>query len=389
MGEGIVRMQEIYLDNHSATRPSDEILNQMRSFEASYWACSSAPYYLGQLSHLPVVTAVKKLYELVGANEADQFFFRASLAESIDEIFLSTYFTHVKETGRSHFYSTDLQQAPIMFSLKKMEKLGCSAKSIAVNRFGQLTKQALEEALRPKAAMVSLSLACGLTGVLQPVHEIAEVCKQRQVLLHIDATHAIGKYFFRFEDLPIDFMTFDAAAFHGPKGCAGTFVKALSPFSSQLPKIGTEPSAHICILAEAFELAAEQFDKVCTETARLRDRLESNIEGVLQDAIAPFKEAERLPTTSVLCFPGVASEALLYMISSKGVYATMGGGSFQKLSAILQPCLNNKDLSLGALSFTLSHQTTEQEIDKASQIIIEAYKQLRAISGPTWKGGVV
>lgn len=381
-------MREIYLDNHSATRPSEELLDQMRSMLSTYWASSTSPYAEGQIGYLPLVASLRKLYELMGACDADHFYFSSSAAEAVDQVFLSTYISHAKQTGRTHFYAAGVEEAPIMLAAQKMEKMGCTAKTLAVNSFGQITKQILEENLRPRAAMLSISWASGLTGVIHPLHDIIEICKQKDVLLHVDASSMIGKSFFRFEDLQVDFMTFDASVFHGPRGCAGSFVKAFSPFCPHIAKQPSEPIAQICTLAEAMELAAEQFDRVCTETARLRDRLEANISAALPNVFMPFKEAERLPTTSVICFPGVVNEALLYHISSKGVLATMGGGSFQKLSHILELCGVDRLLSLGSLSFTLSYQTTQQEIDEASEIIISAYKSLQAMGGYLSQGGV-
>jgi cysteine desulfurase len=389
MGEKVKVIDEIYLDNHSATRPSEELLDQLRTFQASYWASSSAPHAEGQMGHLPLVTALQKLYQLIGAHESDPFYYSFSSNEAIDQVYLSTYISHVKETGRTHFYATDLEESAILHSLKKMEKLGCSSKLLPVNHFGQLTKELLEEHLRPKAALLSLSWGCGLTGVIHPIEDIAEVCRKKNVLLHVEASNVIGKNYFRFEDMPIDFLTFDASYFHGPRGCAGVFVKALSPFIPQTMKQSSEPIAQIAILAEAFERAAENFDEMCTETARLRDRLESNIKEALTDVFFPFADAARLPNTSVICFPGVVSEALLYMLSSRGVYATMGGGSFQKLSHILQLCKIDKMHSMGALSFSLSYQTTEQQVDRASQIIVDGYKTLVAASKHLYLGASV
>jgi len=374
-------MEDIYLDNHSATRPHTSVVDQMASFQKEYFAATLSPHRLGQQCHLPLVTSVSKLYDLLGASDNDAFYFSSSGAEAIAEVYISTYMSHVKETGRTHFMATDLEEAPFLLSMKRMEKFGCSAKTLPVNSFGQLSKDLLEESLRQRSALLSLSWANGLTGVIHPLEDIAEICRKKEVLLHVDVSTMIGKHFFRFQDLSADFLTFDGALFHAPRGSAGTFVKAGAPFSPIALGASSEPTASLLALAESLEIATHNFDHVCTETARLRDRLENNIQRALPEVKIPFALAERLPNTSVLCFPGVVNEALLYLLSSKGVYATMGGGQFQKLSHILTLCKIEKALAMGSLSFSLSFETTEEQVDKASEIIIECYKKLRGFSG--------
>lgn len=380
-------MEEIYLDNHSASRPSASIVEQMASFLKGYWASSSSPHRLGQECHLPLATLLAKIYDLVGAAENDAFYFNSSSAEAIAEVFISVYLTHVKETGRTHFVATDLEEAPCLLSLKRMEKFGCSAKTLPVNGFGQLTKEVLEEGLRPRSALLSLSWANGLTGVIHPLEDLAEVCKRKEVLLHVDASTILGKHFFRFQDLQVDFLTFEGSLLHAPRGCAGTFVKSGIDFNPLAQGNASQPIATLLALAEGLDLSMQNFDHVCTETARLRDRFEHQIKQALPEVFIPFAEAERLSNTSVICFTGVVNEALLYLLNQKGVYASMGGGQFQKLSHILGLCKVEKSRALGGLSFSLSYETTEEQVDKASEIIVESYKKLLAYCGPIMSGG--
>jgi cysteine desulfurase len=374
-------MEEIYLDNHSATRPHSCVVDQMASFLKNYWAASSSPHRLGEQSQLPLVTSINKLYDLIGVGDSDLFYFSSSGPEAIAQVFFSTYLSHVKETGRTHFVATDLEEAPILLCMKRMEKFGCSAKTLPVNSFGQITKEILEEGLRARSALLSFSWANGLTGVIHPLGDLAEVCKKKEVLLHVDASNMIGKHYFRFQDLGVDIMTFDGTLLHAPRGSAGTFVKAGSPFSPFALGASTEPVAALLAIAESVEISMHNFDHVCTETARLRDKLEKNIARALPEVLFPFSEAERLPNTTVMCFPGVVNEALLYLLNNKGVFASMGGGQFQKLSHLLQLCKIEKALSFGALSFSLSFETTESQVNKASEIIIDCYRNLKSHSG--------
>jgi cysteine desulfurase len=369
-------MEEIYLDNHTATRPCSSCVDQMSLCMKDYWASTSSPHRLGQRSHFPISTSLIKIYELLGAKDTDTFFCTSSGAMAVSEVFLSTYLSYVKETGRTLFLSTDLEEAPFLHSLKRMEKFRCSGKTLKVNHFGQLTGDLFAEQLRPRSALLSISWANGLTGVIHPLQDLASICKEKGVLLHVDVSSCIGKQFFKFEDLAADFMTFDGSIIHAPQGHAAVFVKSGENFSNLSQGLSSESTSSVIILAEALDNASQQIDHVCTEVARLRDRLESNLQKALPLATFPFKEADRLPNVSVVCFPGVMNEALLYLLNAKGVCATIGGGKYQKLSHILKLCQIDPILALGAVSFSLSYETTQDQIDKASNIIIDAYQQL-------------
>jgi cysteine desulfurase len=228
--------------------------------------------------------------------------------------------------------------------------------------------------------MLSISWANSLTGVIHPIDDIVEVCKSKQVLLHVDCSSILAKSYFRFEDCGIDFLTLDGSLFHDPLCSGAVLAKWSLPFTSFNPCAGYESLPHLVSLAESLEVAAENFDHICTETARLRDRLEKNLQSAIPDVYVPFSEVNRVPNVSVVCFPRVFNESLLYLLNSSGVYASIGGGRYQKLSHLLHLCQFERSISQCAVSFSLSFETTQEQIDKASAIIIDCYRKLEKCS---------
>jgi cysteine desulfurase len=262
-----------------------------------------------------------------------------------------------------------------------LQKLDCAVKLLPVDACGRIRKEVLEEAIKPRAALVSLSWASSLTGVIQPIEDLARICRAKGVKLHVDASAVIGKLFFRFKDAEIDYLTFDGDRFHAPKGSGGLFCRKECPLQ---PLVMGSPNMNVAALVAlgyAIEEAQQRFDALCTETARLRDQFETAILQVFPDARVFFQEIERLPTTSVIAFPGVAAEALLYALNRQGIYATIGGGNSQKLEHVLNACGVDVGLSGSAVSFALSHETREEEIDRAVAIIGKTALHLRAITG--------
>lgn len=370
----------VYLDNHTITRPCSAAIEQMFPFYKEYWGTVSAPHRMGQ-EIIPLLNhRIKSIYHYLGAESEDQFILTSSGAEGINHVFQSTYFEFVRETGRNHFLTTALEEAPIGMSINRLEKLGCSGKTLPVNSYGQLTGDILEEAIKPRSGLLSLSWANGLTGVIHPIHDLAAVCKKKEVRFHVDASYAIGKLHFQFHDLGVDFLSFDGSLLHAPKGTGGLFIKQGISFSPLIVgDAGINAPALVALEASLSHIDGH-FDHFNTEIVRLRDRLEKGVREGFPDAVVFFDQADRLPNCSAIGFPGIASESLLFALHRQGIYASMGGGHCQKLSHILTACGVDSLLAGTALSFALSYDTTEEDIDHAVQKIVESAKKLRSLS---------
>jgi cysteine desulfurase len=373
-------MSRVYLDHHTATRPLASSVEAMVAFFRDHWGSTTAPHQMGQELFPILCRSSEMILELLGAKEEDRFYFFSSSAEAISHVYQSHYFDHVRHTGKNHVVVTNIEEAPVLMSLKRLEELGCSGKIVSVGAQGQLTKEALEESLRPRTSLVSITWANGLTGVVHPIADIAEVCRAKEVRLHVDASYVIGKTHFRFEDLDIDFLTFEGSLLHAPKGTAGLIVKEKTVFSHPLLSMMGIPVGSVAAIASALDEVGQMFDHLCLETARLRDKLEKGIQEGFPDAVVLFQKAERLPNCSAIAFPGIASDALLFLLNRKGVYASLGGGHCQKLSHVLVACGIDEALAQCALSFSLSFETKEEEIDYAIKTIVECAHQLQTLS---------
>ena len=368
----------VYLDNHTATRPFKEAIDKMLSCYRTQWGSLAAPHQMGQDLYEEVTLSLKKIYASLGALETDSFVLTSGSAENSSQIFFSHYLESVRETGKNHFLISALEEAPSILALNRLETLGCFGKMLPVNSSGHLEVETLKQAIGPKTSLVSLSWANGLTGVIQPLNDLMTACQEKGVSLHVDVSSVLGKLFFRFQDLTCDFITFDGEKINAPKGVGGIFIKdniSFAPLISHAPHHNTPA---LCGLKVAIEKIEEQFDLIGIETARLRDKLEKTLQEALPDMVIFFKDVERLPHVTALGFPGAHHEALLFLLNRKGVYASMGGGFSQKLSHLLKACGIKEPLASCALSFSLSHETTEADIDYASEVIISSVKKLQA-----------
>lgn len=380
--------QFIYLDNSACAKPSAQSISSMLPFLTDYWGAPISPHLKGQELFPYMAEFYKTIYGLLNASEHDQFVLTSSGAEAVNHVISSVYKDISQPTGKNQFLTSEIDEAPAIMACGQLEKMGAVSKSIKVNKEGMVTAQTLADALSPRTALVSLSWANGLTGVIQPVAEIAALCQQRGIRLHLDATHVLGKLLFDMDEIKADFISFNGEQLHAPKGAGGLLIKhgiRCSPFIFGGADQGGLRAGHLNVpalagLACAAREAVDSLDLLCTETARLRSKLEAGIKQRYPQALVCFKDQERLPHCTTLLFPGIANEALLFMLNRKKVCANIGGGNFQQLALMLAASGMEENLAHSAISFSLSRYTTEEEIDRAIEIVGESAQALAAIS---------
>lgn len=380
--------QGIYLDNNTTGRPSEQAIAKMLPFLTERWGVPSAPHQMGQQLFPAIEEALKGIYALLGAKESDEVIFTSSSAEGVNQVVLSTYFDVTVHTGKNQFITSVIDEAPSIMAIGRLEQLSCIGKMAPADKNGQVSAEAIAEAMTPRTALVSIAWANGLTGVINPIEEIAKICKERGVLLHLDASHVLGKVFCDWEEIPAQFLTFNGDSFHAPSGTGGLFIRGdtkclpliLGGIEQGGHRAGAYSVAGLVALGQAAKEAIDARDFICTEVARLRGKLEEGIVARIPEAMVFFQDQERLPNCTAIAFPGVANEALLYLLNRKGVYASIGGGTYQQIGLVLAASGVDPVLAHTALSFSLSRETTEDEIDRAIEIIADCVQHLSKIS---------
>ena len=188
-------VQGIYLDNNTTTHPSEQAVAKMLPFLTERWGVPSAPHLKGQQLLPAIEDALKGIYALIGATENDDVIFTSSSAEGINQIILSTYFDVTVHTGKNQFITSVIDEAPAIMAIGRLEHLSCIGKMAPADKHGKVTAEAIAEAMTPRTALVSIAWANGLTGVINPIEEIAKVCKERGVLCISMLHMCLEKYF--------------------------------------------------------------------------------------------------------------------------------------------------------------------------------------------------
>lgn len=379
--------ERIFLDSISATKPAAAALRCMFPYLEDYYGQILSPHQMGQELTFEVEKSLRSIFSGFSAHEDDRFVFTSSGVEAINQVIYTIYKEVVRTTGKNQFVMTQCANAAQVLSVSKLEDEGCSLHFAKTQKNGIVSVDQIVDAISPRTALISLSIASPLTGVIQPISEIQKLCELRKILLHVDVTHAIGKIPLDFHEMGIDYMTFHGEQFHAPKGIGGLFVKKGAPLVPLISGEGEDDFfrggpfnvALLVACKQAVQEAEENRNLYCTEVARLRDLLETEVQRGYPEALIPFQE-DRLPHISCICFPGIQNEFFLYNLNKKGVFASMGGGAFQAIDRVLNSASVDPKISKTALAFSLSKDTTEQEIQRASQIIVENAKRLRKLS---------
>lgn len=354
----------------------------------THWGAPLTPHLKGQELYPAMKELYKLLYHALGASLQDHLVLTSSGTEAINHVIHAVYRDVTLQTGKNHFLTAQTDEAPAMMALSRLEPLGCLINTIGVTPNGQVTAQAVADALSPRTALVSLSWGNGLTGTIHPVAEIATLCRQRGVRLHLDATHVIGKLAYDLHTLSPDYLTLDGEPLHAPRGSGLLYVRSGLTCTPLLSgghdqggmRAGSLNLAALAGLATALRETVEQRDLVCTEVARLRTQLERGICKRLPHTQVCFSQVDRLPHCTTLLFPGLCNEALLFALNRRGLCASIGGGNFQQLALLLNAAGLEDTLAHSAVSFSLSRETTDEEIDRAIEHVVTAGQALRRLS---------
>ncbi len=391
----------VYLDNNATTRPAPEVVEAMVSALTAAWHNPSSVHRAGQEARARVELARQAVAALIGA-KPKEITFTSGGTEAIDLAVRGS----ILATGRRVLVTSPVEHAAIRDLAESLkEREGVEVRWAAVDGRGVVSLDSLRKVVDASVGVVSIQWANNETGVVQPVEEIGKLCRERGVVFHCDGTQWVGKMEAGTGDAGTrgrgdaergtlsawcDLLTFSAHKFHGPKGVGVLWarqgvrlVPRLSGVQEKGRRGGTENVPGIVGAGVAARLAAAwlrdpgERDRL----ARLRDRLEELVVRGAPDARVNSVGGERLWNTTNIGFPRLEAEALLLMLSERGVCASAGAacssGSLDP-SPVLLAMGVPPEVAHGSLRFSLSRETTEAEIEEAAGIVVECVTRLGA-----------
>jgi len=376
-----------YFDNNATTQVAPEVIDAMLPFLREDWGNPSSAYSFGHELGRHLDRARKQVAELIGA-EPRELVFTSCGTESINTAIHSALLTR---PDRKHLITTAVEHSATLKFCAFLEKQGYAITILPVNRDGALDLHELEHAIRPETALVSVMWANNETGVLFPIREIAELCKNNGVLCHTDAVQAAGKLKVSVKELGVDFLSLSGHKLHAPKGVGLLYVKRHTKFQPYLlgggqergRRGGTENVAGIIAFGRAAELAASKLDTYATSVRQLRDKLEAGILERIPGTTRNGAAEPRLPNTSDLSFQGVEAEGVLMLLDQADICASSGSacttGSLDP-SHVLTAMGCSATRARASVRFSLGRFNTSAEVDYLLDRLPGIIEKLRANS---------
>ena len=382
-------MKRIYLDNNATTMVSPAAAREMEKFNTTHYGNPSSLHGFGLDTRPELRKALDRIYRLIGAPDGDDVLITSGATEANNHVLKSVFFA--KPAGKDHYITTNIEHPTVYKTFQYLEKMGARVTYLPCDKNGLISAEQVKAALTDQTALVSIMLANNEIGTILPLKEIAAECRRVSALVHTDATQAIGKIPVNVQDLDVDYLSFSAHKFHGPKGIGGLYVRRgrrLEPLfhgGEQMANLraGTLNVPGIIGMGVAAQEALDGLDYEAAEVKRLRDKLENFILQNIPDVFLNGDKQKRIPNTLNVAFKDCEGEALLWDLNEHGIAASTGSACASEeleSSRILRALGIDKALSHMAVRFSLSHFTTEKEIDYVLSVLPAIIKRLREIS---------
>ena len=380
-------MKENYLDNNATTKVDEAVFEEMRPYYCELYGNPSSMHFFGGQVQKKVDEARNRVAALLGA-EPSEIIFTACGTESDNSAIRSALEAF---PDRRHVITTRVEHPAVLTLCRSLTKKGYRVTELGVDGAGRLDLEELKRALDDDTAIVSVMWANNETGVLFPIEEIAALVKERGALFHTDAVQAVGKIPINMAASGVDMLSLSGHKLHAPKGIGILYLRKGTPFRPFLVgghqersrRAGTENTAAIIALGKACQLAGEWLEDENSRVLAMRDRLERELLTIIPYARINGGGAERLPNTLSIAFEFVEGEAILLLLSEKGICASSGSactsGSLEP-SHVLRAMGVPFTCAHGSIRFSLSRFTTDEEIDVVIRELPPIILRLRQIS---------
>ncbi len=371
----------IYLDYNATTPLFPEVVEAMLPYLREHFGNPSSGHALGRRAKEGVERARAQVAAAVGARP-EEIVFTSGGTEANN---LAIRGVTEAWQGSYHLVTSVIEHPATAKPAAFLEARGVKVSRVGVDEQGVVRLADVEAALAEGAHLVSIMHANNETGVLQPIGKIAEMAKKKGILLHTDAAQSLGKVALSVDALGVDLLSIAGHKLYAPKGVGALYVRhgtPLAPFAlgaghERGLRPGTENVASIVGLGLAAEMVSDKLAQASQHMGRLRDRLEGKLKEAVPGLVVHGEGAARLCNTAHVRFPGVSGSALL--AGAPEVLASTGSacheGHETASGVVLAMGVSPTD-ALGSVRLTLGRTTGEDEVDRAAEALIQAFRDL-------------
>ena len=387
-------MRRVYLDNNATTRVDPLVLEAVMPHFLEDFGNASSIHEYGQKARASIEEARRHVARLIEA-EPKEVVFTSGGTESDNTAIRGVCGFH--RSRGNHIVTTTVEHPAILRSCEQLESEGFRVTYVPVDRDGLIQMEQLREAVDDQTILISVMHANNEIGTIQPVEEISQIAREREVVFHTDAVQSVGKIPLEVGRLGVGLLSLSGHKLHAPKGVGALYVRQGVSMDALLHggshernrRGGTENVPGVVGLGKACELGQLGLDDFDLRVRKLRDKLETGIIEAVPDTIVNGSVNSRMPHVSNISFQGIEGEALLISLDLQGIAVSTGAacasGSLEP-SHVLRAMKISSSRVDSAIRFSLSRMNSDEDIDYALKVVPKTVERMRELS-PLYREG--
>jgi len=381
----------IYLD-YAATTPVDErVLAAMQPYHSAAFGNPSPIHRFGQQAEAAIDAARETVASALGC-QPDEIYFTSGGSESDNLAVRGAALAARERTGANRVVTSRAEHPAVSKTTQQLaDHFGFETAWLPVDADGTAGVHAVEDAITPGTAVVSVMYANNEIGTVNPIHEIADLCRRRGVVFHTDAVQAAAYLPVDVRILGVDLLSIGGHKFYGPKGVGALYVRKGTPLipvqtggsQERGLRAGTHSVAQIVGFAKALDLAVQERVERTSHVQPLRDRIVGTVLEAIADSRLTGSPRVRLPNHVSFAFRAVDGNLLLTLLDAAGFACSSGSACktgnpepSEVMTAIGLPA----DWGLGSLRVTLGNQTTSEDVEAFLEILPPAIEKARGLA---------
>lgn len=375
----------LYFD-HSATTPlHPDVLELMHSIARNDFGNPSSIHRLGQKSRSVIENARRQMASAIKAKPLD-IIFTGSGTEANNIILWSL--VHQKN---KHVIISSIEHPAVYKTLRFLKPFGVEMTEVPVSGKGLVNPDDIQNAIRPDTALVSIMMANNEVGSVQPVREISRICRENNVLFHSDAVQAPGKLEIDVNNLGIDFMSFSAHKFYGPKGVGSLYLRSAANLKGLVQgggqerklRAGTENVPGIAGIGLAAEISASSLENSQSHLETLASTFRNHLKGEIPSVIFNGDSDTTLPGLVSTTIPDIKSDMLMVHLSRMEISVSSGSacssGSISP-SHVLKAMGISNALNMRTIRVSFGRDNSLENVTTLVNALVEARKRILKVS---------
>lgn len=373
-----MQTKPIYLDYNATTPVDPEVAAAMQPFLSDYFGNPSSSHQYGFETRKAVESARSKVATLLNCNH-DEIVFTSGGTESNNYAIKGTVY-RLRDKG-NHIITSVIEHPAVMEVCSYLEKEGFTITYIPVNTEGIIDLELLEQSIAKDTILITIMHANNETGTIQPVSQIADLARSKNIIFHTDAAQTSGKINVDVQQLGVDLLSLASHKLYGPKGIGALFIRSGVTLEKLIHgadheknrRAGTENVMEIVGFGKACEVAKRDLEQHYHHLKATRDQLFDKIKRNLPEVVRNGDPERCLPNTLSIGFPGIEAELLLS--SLPGIAASAGAAchaDIHTISHVLEAMHVPVDIAMGTIRFSTGKYTTVEDIERSSKMIVKS-----------------